>query len=258
LRRVLPFAAAMLILGAAAVARHQVGYWRNSETFFQHALAVTADNYVAHDNLGSALAEQGRFAEAKSQFRQSLAIRHDDYFALYNLGLILATHGEFAEAAPLLKNAVQLNPSSADVYGKLGFALAAQGRMDVAVAYYREWVKNQPDQPMALNNLAWTLATTSEVKLRDGTEAVRLAQKACDLTLNQQPPIVGTLAAAYAEAGRFSDAVSTAEHAIALARSAGMTNLAQRNEQLVSLYRVGKAYHEPAIQVPANTTEKKP
>ena len=257
--QLLPFAAAIVVfLVAGALARHQVGFWRNSETFFRHAVAVDADNYVAHDNLGSALAEQGRFDEAKGQFRESLRIRPDGYFALYNLGLLLATRGEFTEAAPLLKKVVELNPSSANVYGKLGFAFAAQGRLDVAIVYYKEWVKNQPNEPMALNNLAWTLATASEAKLRDGNAAVFLAQKASDLTHDQQPPIVGTLAAAYAEAGHFSDAINTAERAIALARSAGMSNLAEKNGQLLTLYRAGKAYHEPPIHPSTNSPQHKP
>jgi tetratricopeptide (TPR) repeat protein len=251
-------AAILLLAGAGVVARHQVKYWRNSETFFRHSIQVTKDNYVAHNNLGAALAEQGRLDEAKGHFQESLQIRHEDYFANYNLGLLLATHGEFDEAAPFLNKAVEFNPSSADVYGKLGFAVAAKGRRDVAIAYYKEWVKHQPDEPMALNNLAWTLATASEASLRDGNEAVRLAQKACELTQNQQPPILGTLAAAYAEAGRFSDAVNTAERAIALAKSAGMGELAERNRQLLTLYGAGRAYHEPLVQRPANLPQQKP
>jgi hypothetical protein len=94
--------------------------------------------------------------------------------------------------------------------------------------------------------LAWLLATTSRADLRDGKEAVRLAENACRLTDNKNPFLIGTLAAAYAEAGRFPEAVTTAQNAITLATAAGETQLAARNRELLELYQAGKPFHEPA------------
>jgi tetratricopeptide (TPR) repeat protein len=96
------------------------------------------------------------------------------------------------------------------------------------------------------NNLAWMLASHPDPQIRNGKEAVDLAERACRLTNNEMPIYLGTLAAAYAEAGRFSDAVATAEKARDLARKAGLGTVAQRNEQLLELYRAGRPYHEPA------------
>ena len=97
-----------------------------------------------------------------------------------------------------------------------------------------------------LNNLAWLLATCPDASLRDGPEAVRLAEKACELTHSRRTIMVGTLAAALAEAGRFPEAVEAAQKACALASGEGDRTLLTRNQELLNLYRTGKPYHEPA------------
>jgi len=114
------------------------------------------------------------------------------------------------------------------------------------VAQYREALRLNPNLAGALNNLAWILATSSKAEFRDGMRAVQLAERACELTHYGQPLFIGTLAAAYAEAGRFPEAVTTAEKAAQLATNAGLKKVAEKNRQLLELYRAGKPYHEPA------------
>jgi len=99
--------------------------------------------------------------------------------------------------------------------------------------------------PEILNNLAWRLATSPDPKVRDGTQAVPLAQRACELTHYQKTIYIGTLAAAYAEAGRFDDAISTAQKACTLASKSGEQDLLRRNQELLVLYRAHQPYHEP-------------
>jgi tetratricopeptide (TPR) repeat protein len=113
------------------------------------------------------------------------------------------------------------------------------------MAEYRLLLAAKPDQPEALNNLAWLLATSPDAAVRDGAEAVRLAEQGCRLTDYKQAQMLGTLAAAYAEAGRFTEAVTTAQKAIELARAGGDMQFAAANAQLLSLYRAGRPYHEP-------------
>jgi len=132
------------------------------------------------------------------------------------------------------------------VLNNLGSALAAKGRLDEAVTQYRKALRLNPDLAGTLNNLAWVLAANPDDKLRNGTEAVRLAERACELTHYGKPAFIGTLAAAYAEAGRFPEAVTTAEKAEQLATTAGLMSVAAKNRQLLELYRAGKPYHEPA------------
>jgi Flp pilus assembly protein TadD len=117
------------------------------------------------------------------------------------------------------------------------------GRTREAIVQYRKALRWNPNLTEALNNLAWVLATNPDGQLRNGAEAVRLADHACEATGYSQPLLVGTLAAAYAEAGRFQEAVATAEKAWQLATDAGLTSLAAKDRQLIELYRAGKPNH---------------
>ena len=97
-----------------------------------------------------------------------------------------------------------------------------------------------------LNNLAWLLATCPDAHLRDGVQAVQYAERACELTHSGVTILVGTLAAAYAEAGRFEEAVATAQKACALASRTGDPELLKRNQELLALYLKHQPYHEAA------------
>ena len=110
--------------------------------------------------------------------------------------------------------------------------LGQSGRTREAVAQYREALRLNPNLAGALNNLAWVLAASPDDELRNGAEAVRLAERACELTHYGEPSFIDTLAAAYAEAGRFPEAVTTAEKAEQLATAAGLTAVAAKNRQL--------------------------
>jgi hypothetical protein len=95
-----------------------------------------------------------------------------------------------------------------------------------------------------MNNLAWTLATSPDANVRDGRQAIQLAERACALTDFKQTIFVGTLAAAYAEAGRFDDAIATAQQACDLAAQSGKPDLLKKNQKLLELYRAHKPYRE--------------
>jgi 4-amino-4-deoxy-L-arabinose transferase-like glycosyltransferase len=115
------------------------------------------------------------------------------------------------------------------------------GNIEEAIQYYRKALDVDSNDPVALNNLAWILAATSRPGLRNGEEAVQLATKAVKLTDFRLPIYFGTLAAAYAEAGRFSEAVAAAQATRALALLTGQPKLAEKNVKLLSLYRAGRA-----------------
>jgi tetratricopeptide (TPR) repeat protein len=125
-----------------------------------------------------------------------------------------------------------------------GELYALCGQPKLAAPYYEKAVEMGPSYTNALNNYAWFLATGTEAEVRDGRKAVQLAQKACELSQWKVPVIIGTLAAAYAQAGRFEDAVRTAERARDLASEQGVPEVAKRNEELLGLYREKKAYQE--------------
>jgi tetratricopeptide (TPR) repeat protein len=242
-----------LIIGAGAVAvlivctastRKQVSYWKDNETLYNHALEVAKDNPIVLGNLGSALVEQGRYAEAELCFAEALRLKSGYAEAEANWGFALAMQGMIDEATAHYRHSLEIKPNNERAHFLLGSALVFQGKRDEAMAEYRAALAINPDWAAALNDLAWILATDSSEAVRNGQEAVRMAERACQTTRYREPQFLGTLAAAYAEAGRFDDAVKTGEQARALANSMGNAGLAKRNEQLIQLYRAGKAYHE--------------
>ena len=200
----------------------------------------------ALNNLGNALAARGRLDEAIENYRQAIQIKPDYAEALDNLGVALAARSRFAEAIEFHRRAIQANPNRPETFFHLGVTLGQSGRNPEAVEPYRKALKLNPNLAGALNNLAWILAASPDDGLRNGDEAVRLAERACVLTHYGDPLILGTLADAYAEAGRFSEAATTAEKAERLANQTGLSAVAAKNHQLLELYRAGKPYHEPA------------
>jgi Flp pilus assembly protein TadD len=157
--------------------------------------------------------------------------------------MLLAYTGNLKEALDHLREAIRLHPTSQE-YLDLASVLIRAGQSDAAVAQFREALRLQPDSPPALTSLAWVLAVDPSDRVRSGPEAVTLAERACRLTRFRDPSFLGTLAAAYAEAGRFEDAIRTAGQARDLARAAGNQRLAERNQQLLEMYRAGKPFHE--------------
>ena len=201
----------LLLLGASAVlTSRQLSYWRNSMTLFEHALQVDSNNACAHYMLGSALVEEGRIQEGMQKWEAAL----------------------------------EIEPWWANIHGRIASILCGQGDFTGAIARYRRALEIDPVQFEVLNNLAWLLATCPDASLRNGAEAVELAERACEVTRFRRTILVGTLAAAYAEAGRFPEAVAAGEKACELAARSKEDTLLARNVELLELYRAGKAYHE--------------
>jgi len=258
----------------------QTGKVDEAITHFQKALEINPDDQRAHNNLGTALQEEGRMDEAITQYQEALEIRPDFAEAHNNLGNALLQKGNVGEAITQYQNALQINPDYVDALNNLGSALRQKGRVDEAIRHYQEALKIKPDfagahynlgnallqkgkvgeaiahfqqavqigpaDPAAQNNLAWLLAACPEASLRNGAKAVELARQANALTGGENPIMLHTLAAAYAEAGRFSEAVETAQRALLLAGEQSNTGLAGQLQLEMKLYRAGRPYHLPA------------
>lgn len=178
--------------------------------------------------------------------------------AHFSLGNELADQGKTPEAMKQWETALEIEPSRADIHGRIAGALCRQGDFAGAIARYRRALQIDPELAEVLNNLAWLLATCPEASQRNGPEAVQLASQACELTRFGRTIMVGTLAAAYAEAGRLAEAVATAQKACALATEEGDRPLLARNQQLLELYRAGQPYHESVAPVQAQPAFSKP
>jgi tetratricopeptide (TPR) repeat protein len=215
-------------------------------TQYQKALQINPGIEKAHNNLGNTLLQLGRVNEAIVQYQQALQISPNYAGACYNLGTALLQKGEVDQAIPHFRKALQIKPDFAEAHTNLDIALRQQRKVDEALARYQQALQIRPDSVEALNNLAWLLATCPDAHIRDGVQAVKYAERACELTHYGVTVLVGTLAAAYAEAGRYDDAIATAQKACALAEKSGDRDLLERNQKLLALYRVHQPYHEAA------------
>ncbi len=339
-------AAAAILAAGACLARSQVLRWRNTETLFRHALAVTSGNVVAHNSLGFYYSARGQAEEAERAFRAALVIQTNNAYswqglamalieqqkpaeavaacqaaleadpglsaarstlglalmklgrtndaiacytealrlqpglaeARYNLANALASQGRIAQAREHYEASLRSDPGSADAHNNLAYmllregqpgraeeefksaltlrpdlwpahyglatVLAGQGRISEAIAHYRQTLAARPDLVEVLLRLSWILATHPNPQLRDGRQAVELAERACRLTQSSQPAALRTLAVAYAETGRFAEAIRSAQEAQRLAEAAGQTEFVRRNQQLLELFQAGQPYRE--------------
>ena len=370
-----------VVLLCLGLARNQAAYWKGSKTLFDHALRVTKDNYVAHDNLGDALADQGKREAAQAEFAAAIQIKPGFAHAYSNMAKLAFGAGKFAAAADWFRKALVLHPQDPEIHANLAAALASQDRRDEAIAHYLEAIRLEPDYfpaqsglarlllaqgklqpaverglealrlkpdspethlnvanalflqgklesavahyraalksapdsaavrlnlgkalaglkelaeaetqvrealrlqpnnpdthqvlaaiykgqnrfrearaqyeaalrlapdwPEVLNNLAWLLATHPSAELRDGARAVTLSERACQLTGSTNLSLLSTLAAAYAEAGRYPEALSAQQKVCDLAAAEGQTAQTERFQRRLDLYRSGHAYHQP-------------
>jgi tetratricopeptide (TPR) repeat protein len=217
---------------------------RYDEAIAQFQLAIQlGDNAEYRHNLGLALARQGRTDDAIREFEAALRLDHEHHLSLVHLGEALGSRGRFPQAEAALRRALELGPADGEARRLLAVTLVQQGRVEEAMREYEEILRRSPDDLDALNNVAWIRATHAEAAHRDGPEAVRLAERARDRSPTPQAVLFSTLAAAYAETGRFADAVRAGERAVALARSAGDGQQAAAYAQQLSRYRAGEQFH---------------
>ena len=226
---------ALRTLGRAEEARLQA-----ASASAQHGVAGGA--WLELANLAVA---QGDYAAAAALALDAATKLPDDPLATHDAALWTLQAGHAEQAEQLCRRALRIRFANHALHFLLSKALAAQGQDAEALSHLRLAVQLKPDWSLALTDLAWVLATHSSASVRNGSEAVALAERACELTHYQQPQLIGTLAAAYAEAGRFEDAVRTAETAMQTATAVGLKEIAARNEALLKLYRDGKPYHDP-------------
>jgi protein O-mannosyl-transferase len=210
---------------------------------FQKSLELEPGLAAAHGAWADLCVQLGQFEEARKHYEDALRHNPNCVEAHAALGDLAARAQQHEKAIQHYREAVRLRPMHADLRKTLGDLLLSQGRASEAVAEYRAALEARPGWVAVAGRLAWLLATCEEAQLRNGPEAVRLAEQTCRQTGNRHPVALDTLAAAYAEAGRFSEAIQTAKQAVALARTGGEEALARDAEQRLTLYQRGLAFH---------------
>jgi protein O-mannosyl-transferase len=231
-----------------AVALHQQGRIDEALAQFREVLRAKPDDADARFNLATILANRGQVPEAIAEYEKALAAR-PDYPQLHHfLGIVLQRAGRNDDALREYEAAVKATPNDAAVRYNLGMLLGQRRQQSAAIEQWREAVRSSPKYVAALNQLAWALATSPNKSIRNGSEAVGLAQRAAGLSGDSDPVILDTLAAAYAESQQFEKAAKMADRAAALAGEHGDRTLADMVRVRAKLYRAGKPYHENSDQ----------
>jgi tetratricopeptide (TPR) repeat protein len=192
---------------------------------------------------GKSLINAGQLDAALSSFTTAVWLQPENAEAQSQLGLLLARRGKLDEATFHFSEALRLAPG-AQAHYNLALALGMTGKFQEAITHYQASLKLKPDSAAALNDLAWILATAPQAEIRNGTEAVRLAERACELSGGRNAGFQGTLGAAYAEAGRFADAISATEKGRDLALAGGDKAQVEKANARLGIYREGKPCRE--------------
>jgi tetratricopeptide (TPR) repeat protein len=273
--------AGLILVANVGLTEHQLTFWSNSRTLFSHAIAVTRPNAIAHINLGVAFEQENHPGEAENEYRKAIEIDPRRFQAHNDLANLLSADGSREEALREYQETLRLNPNSALAHLNFGTLLLEMNRFDDAaheyteaarlapkdprplylmgkaclrhgqsadaVKYFREALQLSPNDFQTLTWLARVLAADENSAVRNGAEAVSLAQRANDLTGGGQPFVLDTLAIAYAEVGRFAEAQTTVQKAIEEATAAGAPKNVPPMQQRRGLYAAGKPYREDFV-----------
>ena len=249
------------------------------------ACSITPNPPDLHDHLGLALASKGRFDEAMAEFNKALEINPNYADAHRNLGRALAMTGQLEQAVPHFEKAVEINPGFAEAHSDLGRLLVVEGQYDQAMphlekalaikpdlveahyylgaslyysqaraqealAHWREALRVDPNFAPAMNDAAHALAASPDASDRNGAEAVKLAERAVQLSGGRNPVYLDTLAAAYAEVGRFPEAVAAARKALDLAAQQHRGQLVEGLNTRIKLYESQQPYRDAMEDAP--------
>jgi tetratricopeptide (TPR) repeat protein len=257
-RKIFLLAGLVALALCVALTENQLRFWRNSETLFRHAIAVTRDNYSAHFNLAKELSIEHRMDEALAELREAQRLAPGRYEIHNELAIILEDAGKDLEALAEFQEAGRLKPENPIVHDNVGYLFAKLGRFDEAMLEFTNALKLAPDFPMthfqmgmallkqgrdaeALEQLraalrldpdnvpilaytARVLAAGDNPKIRDGQAALQYAVRANLLTGSAEPSVLDALGMACAEAGRFDDAQEAMRRALALTNSISLKN----------------------------------
>ncbi len=217
---------------------------------YSKSLDINPDAADVHANLGVALCKQGKPNEGIMHLKEALRLRPDLIVAHRNLAYSLVLQGKFGDAVEEYQKVLQVTPDDQVVHNDLGVAYAAQDDMTEAVTHFAQAVRIEPNFTDAYRNIIHALAKQS-----DSEKAIHLAELSCKITNFQNPFLLASLAAEYAAAGKFSQAVSAAEKALVLAQSLGHEELMEEIQARLRSYRENRPYTQPVPEQPPIITE---
>ncbi|MEE8105613.1 MAG: fused MFS/spermidine synthase [Planctomycetota bacterium] len=212
---------------------------------FERAWTLDPDYPGIRHDYGVALFNAGRIDDAIAIFRRALEDESDDARLHNQLGRALAGKNEAAKALKAFERAAELAPENPRFRANLGLAYSGQGNDTGAAREFRACLKHDADNAAVLNALVRLLASSPDDTVRNGEEAIRLAGRLGTLIGSTHPQALDSLAIAYAEAGRFDDAVETAASALAAAEQNDMAELAAAIRERLAQYGANKPFRTP-------------
>ena len=181
------------------------------------------------------------YQDAEVLYRAVLARNPECWMAYNNLGFRLLSKGRFDEAIAQLEQALRIDPGDAEAHNNLAIAFWREGRLEEAISQFEKALQIEPDFTQPAQALAFLLVTCPDARLRNGIEAEQLARHAVQVTGGRDAIVLGTLAAAYAEQGRFAEAMETVKGAMQVAESQGNSALLNTLQQHLDLYQRGQS-----------------
>ena len=203
---------------------------------YKSVLQIDPANTAVHLVVGNTLLSTGDIPGGIEHLREVTKNESNNFEAQLNLASALASEGKLEEATAYYQAALRLDPNSALAHYQFGSALLNGRREKEALRELREALRLSPESALTLDKLGWILSTSSEAALRNGKEAIALAERACQLTKNVNPVTLSTLSAAYAEDGQFERAIASAEKSRSLTDPAKKPKLFDLINRQLSFY----------------------
>ena len=212
---------------------------------FRHCLEKDPQNAFAMNDLGEGLMSQGKKDEAISKFREALHLDPTHIKATINLGNVFQEQGDLIHATECFRNVLNLAPNDVEVRQILGKIFYQTGKWADGIVELKKAYRIQPDNPQVANDLSWMLATAPDQSLRNGPQSLGLALAVDKVSAGKNPIFLDTLAAAYAENGKYAEALRIANHALELAETEGKKDLIKSMKEEITLYEAGKPVRDP-------------
>jgi len=211
----------------------------------EEAVAINPDLADAQNRLGRVLAAKGHLDEATVHFEKAVQLDPNLADPQNDLGIALFSLGKLPEALPHFQRAIEINPQFAEAHCYLGMVLYyAMGKVQESLSHWHEAIRLEPNNALAISEMAHVLAASPEASDRNGEEALKLAEQAVQLSSGQDPEYLGTLAIAYANAGRFPEALHTAHRALELAMQQNQSELVRQLNSEIRTYEAGQPFRD--------------